>query len=63
MADCILGPLFAIRYSLFAKIREASVAETIAVELRGKRGYLVGIDPQVCVALLGATPVQCALAE
>jgi Cys-tRNA(Pro) deacylase len=29
----------------------------------GRRGYLVGIDPQVCVALLGATPVQCALAE
>jgi Cys-tRNA(Pro) deacylase len=29
----------------------------------GRRGYLIGIDPQVCVALLGATPVQCALAE
>jgi prolyl-tRNA editing enzyme YbaK/EbsC (Cys-tRNA(Pro) deacylase) len=29
----------------------------------GRRGYLVGIDPQVCVQLLGATPVQCALAE
>lgn len=29
----------------------------------GRRGYLVGIDPQVCVALLGAQPVQCALAE
>jgi Cys-tRNA(Pro) deacylase len=29
----------------------------------GRRGYLVGIDPQVCVALLGARPVQCALAE
>jgi Cys-tRNA(Pro) deacylase len=29
----------------------------------GRRGYLVGIDSQVCVALLGATPVQCALAE
>lgn len=29
----------------------------------GRRGYLVGIDPQACVALLGATPVQCALAE
>jgi len=29
----------------------------------GRRGYLVGIDPQVCVALLGATPVHCALAE
>ncbi len=29
----------------------------------GRRGYLVGIDPQVCVALLGARPVQCALNE
>ena len=29
----------------------------------GRRGYLVGIDPAVCVQLLGATPVQCALAE
>lgn len=29
----------------------------------GRRGYLVGIDPQTCVALLGAKPVQCALAE
>ena len=29
----------------------------------GRRGYLVGIDPQVCVALLGARPVQCALQE
>jgi Cys-tRNA(Pro) deacylase len=29
----------------------------------GRRGYLVGIDPQVCVQLLGAKPVTCALAE
>ncbi len=29
----------------------------------GRRGYLVGIDPQLCVRLLGAKPVQCALAE
>lgn len=29
----------------------------------GRRGYLVGIAPQVCVDLLKATPVQCALAE
>ena len=29
----------------------------------GRRGYLVGIDPQVCVQLVGARPVQCALAE
>jgi Cys-tRNA(Pro) deacylase len=29
----------------------------------GRRGYLLGIDPRVCVELLGAKPVQCALAE
>lgn len=29
----------------------------------GRRGYLVGLAPQVCVDLLGAKPVQCALAE
>jgi Cys-tRNA(Pro) deacylase len=29
----------------------------------GRRGYLVGLDPQVCVKLLGAKPVNCALAE
>ncbi len=27
----------------------------------GRRGYLLGIDPQVCVHLLGARPVECAL--
>lgn len=27
----------------------------------GRRGFLVGIDPQVCVQQLGAQPVQCAL--
>jgi Cys-tRNA(Pro) deacylase len=27
----------------------------------GRRGYLVGIAPQVCVELLGAKPVNCAL--
>ena len=29
----------------------------------GRRGYLVRLDPQVCVMLLGAKPVQCALVE
>ena len=27
----------------------------------GRRGYLIGIAPEVCVELLGARPVQCAL--
>ena len=29
----------------------------------GRRGYLVGIAPQVCVDLLAARPVHCALAD
>ena len=29
----------------------------------GRRGYLVGIEPRVCVELLGAKPVRCALEE
>ncbi|MDO9113676.1 MAG: aminoacyl-tRNA deacylase [Polaromonas sp.] len=29
----------------------------------GRRGYLVGITPQVCVDLLGAKSVHCALAD
>ena len=29
----------------------------------GRRGYLVGLDPMVCVTLLGAKSVQCALAD
>ena len=29
----------------------------------GRRGFLVGLDPQVCVTLLGARPVQCALLD
>ena len=27
----------------------------------GRRGYLIGIEPEVCVRLLGAKPVDCAL--
>jgi len=43
---------------------EATVLELQKIVLNGgRRGYLIGIDPQVCVALLGAKPVQCALAE
>ncbi|MBS0466958.1 MAG: Cys-tRNA(Pro) deacylase [Proteobacteria bacterium] len=29
----------------------------------GRRGYLLQLDPQVCVRLLAARPVHCALAE
>ncbi len=27
----------------------------------GRRGYLIGIDPQVCLKVLGARPVRCAI--
>ena len=29
----------------------------------GRRGYLLMLDPQVCISLLQATPVDCALAQ
>ena len=43
---------------------ESTILELPKIAINGgRRGYLVGIDPQVCLALLGAKPVQCALAE
>lgn len=43
---------------------ESTILELPRIAINGgRRGYLVGIDPQVCIALLGAKPVQCALAE
>ncbi|WP_198086113.1 aminoacyl-tRNA deacylase [Variovorax sp. E3] len=43
---------------------ESTILELPKIVLNGgRRGYLIGIDPQVCTALLGAKPVQCALAE
>ena len=43
---------------------EETILELPRIVLNGgRRGYLVGIDPQVCLSLLGARPVQCALAE
>jgi Cys-tRNA(Pro) deacylase len=41
---------------------EASILELPKILINGgRRGYLVGIDPRVCVELLAAKPVQCAL--
>ncbi len=43
---------------------ESTVLELPGILINGgRRGYLVGIDPQVCVRLLAAKPVECALAE
>jgi len=42
---------------------EASVMELPRICINGgRRGYLVGLPPQVLVQLLGAKPVRCALA-
>lgn len=41
---------------------EASILELPRIVLNGgRRGYLIGIDPQVCVQLLHARPVHCAI--
>ena len=43
---------------------EAGILELPGIIINGgRRGYLVGIDPKICVTLLGAKPVECALAE
>ena len=43
---------------------EASILDLPKIAINGgQRGYLVGIDPAVCVLLLDARPVHCALAE
>jgi Cys-tRNA(Pro) deacylase len=43
---------------------EASILHLPRILINGgKRGYLVQIDPQVCVSLLGAKSVNCALDE
>ena len=41
---------------------ESTILELPRIAINGgRRGYLVGIDPQVCVTLLGAKSVNCAL--
>lgn len=43
---------------------ESSILELPRICINGgRRGYLVGMAPQICVQLLGAKPVQCALEE
>jgi Cys-tRNA(Pro) deacylase len=54
---------FATRRSMPVFIEETILALPRICINGGRRGYLVGIDPQVCVQLLDAKPVNCALAE
>jgi Cys-tRNA(Pro) deacylase len=43
---------------------EASILNLPRILINGgRRGYLVGIDPQVCVSLLAAKAVRCALLD
>jgi Cys-tRNA(Pro) deacylase len=43
---------------------EQSILELPRILINGgRRGYLVGLDPQVCLQLLAAKKVQCALAD
>jgi Cys-tRNA(Pro) deacylase len=52
---------FATRKTMPVFIEETILALPRILINGGRRGYLVGIDPQVCVQLLGAKPVQCGL--
>ena len=54
---------FATRKAMPVYIEQAILSLPKILINGGRRGYLVGIDPRVCVQLLGAKPVQCALAE
>ena len=54
---------FATRKAMPVYIEESILALPGILINGGRRGYLVGIEPQVCVALLGAKSVQCALAD
>ena len=54
---------FATRRQMPVFIEESILALPRICINGGRRGYLVGIDPQVCVQLLSAKPVNCALAE
>ena len=54
---------FATRRSMPVFIEETILTLPRICINGGRRGYLVGIDPQVCVQLLDAKPANCALAE
>ena len=54
---------FGTRKAMPVYIEESILALPEIAINGGRRGYLVRLAPQVCVTLLGAKPVQCALAE
>ncbi|MBC7377629.1 MAG: aminoacyl-tRNA deacylase [Burkholderiaceae bacterium] len=54
---------FGTRKQMPVFIEETILALPRIVINGGRRGYLVGIEPRVCVELLGAKPVHCALED
>ncbi|MBE7941333.1 MULTISPECIES: aminoacyl-tRNA deacylase [Ramlibacter] len=54
---------FGTRKAMPVYIEESILALSEIAINGGRRGFLVRLDPQVCVRLLGAKPVNCALAE
>ena len=54
---------FGTRRTMPVYIEESILALPKILINGGRRGYLVGLEPAVCVKLLGAKAVQCALAE
>jgi Cys-tRNA(Pro) deacylase len=54
---------FGTRKAMPVYIEETVLALPRILINGGRRGYLVEIEPRVCVDLLGAKPVNCALAE
>ena len=54
---------FGTRRALPVYIEESILSLPTILINGGRRGYLVGIDPRVCVQLLGAKAVTCSLAE
>ena len=54
---------FGTRRAMPVYVEESILALPKILINGGRRGYLVGMDPQVCVTLLGAKPVHCALVD
>jgi prolyl-tRNA editing enzyme YbaK/EbsC (Cys-tRNA(Pro) deacylase) len=54
---------FGTRRAMPVYIEESILALSKILINGGRRGYLVGIEPAVCVQLLAAKRVQCALAD
>ncbi|HSV35876.1 MAG TPA: aminoacyl-tRNA deacylase [Ramlibacter sp.] len=54
---------FGLRKAMPVYIEESILALPRIAINGGRRGYLVALAPEVCVRLIGARPVNCALAE